>query len=624
MATTPTQLPVPSEKPQDLKFNAGKIDEFVTSMGWTYTDRFGSKHYTIEGINYLAQQVMNAFGYITLTDVDFDTGATVSTPNEVLFNPADNSYYKWTGSFAVGGKVVPPNSTPQSTGDIGPGKWLNVGDAALRNQLKAVDGAKLIGKCESVAQLRTIIAEENGQLITLDSYRAGSNKGGGIFQWNATSTLADDGGCILAVAGVATGRWIRQVNGRYTPEMYGADSTKANDPSAILSVLEHQKYILFSGVYYLNAEFVTNGHNIEGATTGEYYGDGSRTKIVFFGGFSAKQATRNEITKSSWKNMTFEPESWDVTTGYTGSGLRVGRCLDAENCNWFKFKEFGMDLWASITEELVHYPYGSQFRNCRWEYNGFNGVRFTNGANSVQIYGGACGWNGSPSYGVAPTDSSTGWDGMCFINVTDSSVPPMDNEYDIQGNIIEGVDCSYNARYGFNALYANQSIFNIGYSEANFGPTDINIADVVACDVNVLVAQRGATIAVPEKGFGVPRSCAILPNRIVINGQFYGSGSKDSFDRYINYQLGKFANNVLSVGTAGHSGIRAWQDNDGSFETFSSGDNGVLIRANAGPLPTASAKYEGTLWRDTSIGPNGVYMCVTNGPGVYQWSKLSV
>lgn len=44
MATTLTNKPVPSESPIDLKFNAGKIDEFVTSMGWTYTDRFGVKH----------------------------------------------------------------------------------------------------------------------------------------------------------------------------------------------------------------------------------------------------------------------------------------------------------------------------------------------------------------------------------------------------------------------------------------------------------------------------------------------------------------------------------------------------------------------------------------------------
>lgn len=135
MTTTPSQTPVASELPQDLKFNAGKIDEFVTSMGWTYTDRFGNKHYTIEGINYLAQQVMNAFGYVTLTGLTFTTGATVSDPNEVLFNTADNAYYKWTGSFASGPKVVPENSTPDSTGGIGPGKWLSVGDTVLRSNL---------------------------------------------------------------------------------------------------------------------------------------------------------------------------------------------------------------------------------------------------------------------------------------------------------------------------------------------------------------------------------------------------------------------------------------------------------------------------------------------------------
>ncbi|MGA4664398.1 hypothetical protein ACK6SE_03240 [Enterobacter ludwigii] len=53
MATQPTQNPVPSESPRDLKFNAGKIDEFVTSLAEWYIDRFGIKHYTIEGLKQL-------------------------------------------------------------------------------------------------------------------------------------------------------------------------------------------------------------------------------------------------------------------------------------------------------------------------------------------------------------------------------------------------------------------------------------------------------------------------------------------------------------------------------------------------------------------------------------------
>ncbi|MCG5044342.1 GDSL-type esterase/lipase family protein [Enterobacteriaceae bacterium 155047] len=156
MATQPTNLPVPSESPRDLKFNAGKIDEFVTSMGWTYTDRFGQKHYTIEGINYLSQQAMAAYGYVILTGKTFTTGATINNPNEVLLNTADGEYYKWTGSFASGGKVVPENSTPASTGGIGPGVWIGVGDASLRAALAAPGGVNLVNGAAKQTDLNAL------------------------------------------------------------------------------------------------------------------------------------------------------------------------------------------------------------------------------------------------------------------------------------------------------------------------------------------------------------------------------------------------------------------------------------------------------------------------------------
>ncbi|OAT31979.1 phage tail fiber protein [Buttiauxella brennerae ATCC 51605] len=199
MATTPSQKPVASELPQDLKFNSGKIDEFVTSMGWTYTDRFGNKHYTIEGINYLAQQVMNAFGYITLTGVDFDTGATISTPNEALFNPDDNSYYKWTGSFATGPKVVPPNSTPASSGGVGPGKWLNVGDTVLRSQLAADGGAGMIGT-DSGNTVQVELDDINGTMYQdpLTKWADGGTLKIKQGEYNITSSLVMDYGLFPA------------------------------------------------------------------------------------------------------------------------------------------------------------------------------------------------------------------------------------------------------------------------------------------------------------------------------------------------------------------------------------------------------------------------------------------
>lgn len=136
MSTTPTNLPVPSEKPQDLKFNAGKIDEFVTSMAKQYIDRFGQAHYTIEGLRWVAQQAIAAFGYITLDS--FEDGNTLTLPNQALRYEATGEYYRWDGDFP---KTVPAGSTPETSGGVGQGKWLSVGDATLRSQITDPNGA---------------------------------------------------------------------------------------------------------------------------------------------------------------------------------------------------------------------------------------------------------------------------------------------------------------------------------------------------------------------------------------------------------------------------------------------------------------------------------------------------
>lgn len=139
MATQPTNLPVPSESPRDLKFNAGKIDEFVTSEDHVYVDRFGNQHRTIAGINYDATQAMLNYGYITKKS--FEIGATLDTPNTILQWESNGEYYRWDGDWSQP-KVVPAGSTPDSTGGIGTGKWVGVGDASLRADLASPDSGK--------------------------------------------------------------------------------------------------------------------------------------------------------------------------------------------------------------------------------------------------------------------------------------------------------------------------------------------------------------------------------------------------------------------------------------------------------------------------------------------------
>lgn len=143
MATTPTNLSVPSESPRDLKFNAGKIDEFVTSLALQYIDRFGDAHYTIEGLKALVLQQIYNLGWNPVGS--FQGGATVSSAGDIIQDETTGVWYRWDDLSTLP-KFVPAGSTPGSTGGIGEGKWLAVDVSdVLRKDLQGSNGSTLIG-----------------------------------------------------------------------------------------------------------------------------------------------------------------------------------------------------------------------------------------------------------------------------------------------------------------------------------------------------------------------------------------------------------------------------------------------------------------------------------------------
>lgn len=56
----------------------------------------------------------------------FANGFIIKFPREVLLYDDNNRYYQWNGSFP---KTVPQNSSPNTTGGIGPSAWVDVGNA---------------------------------------------------------------------------------------------------------------------------------------------------------------------------------------------------------------------------------------------------------------------------------------------------------------------------------------------------------------------------------------------------------------------------------------------------------------------------------------------------------------
>ncbi|WP_320734186.1 hypothetical protein [Enterobacter kobei] len=206
MATTPTQNSVPSESPIDLKFNAGKIDEFVTSFSQWYVDRFGVQHYTIEGLKQLVlQQIYNLGWNLKGT---FQGGGTVTAAGDLLQDTASLIWYRWD-DLATLPKTVPAGSSPSSAGGTGPGKWQPVDVAdVLRKDLAASDGFKLIGRCATVTALRLVEPTINKQMISLVEYASGTGYGGGILWYdNTDTTSADNGVDVFVTAGGK--RWKR-------------------------------------------------------------------------------------------------------------------------------------------------------------------------------------------------------------------------------------------------------------------------------------------------------------------------------------------------------------------------------------------------------------------------------
>lgn len=82
---------------------------------------------------------------------DFTTGGTITARNQGMLE-VGGSVYTWRGALP---KVVPASSTPQSTGGVYPdGDWLDVGDAALRQELASPGGGNIPGWYDAPSSVR--------------------------------------------------------------------------------------------------------------------------------------------------------------------------------------------------------------------------------------------------------------------------------------------------------------------------------------------------------------------------------------------------------------------------------------------------------------------------------------
>ena len=121
MTTYNTGNPIGSTDARDRSDNSANLDLAVNSLSQTFVDRFGVTRDTLEGI-YKKSAYYRAG--------TFDAGYTLTNNRQTL--AYGNVEYSWSGSFP---KVVAAGSTPETTGGIGAGAWVDRTQEVLRSEI---------------------------------------------------------------------------------------------------------------------------------------------------------------------------------------------------------------------------------------------------------------------------------------------------------------------------------------------------------------------------------------------------------------------------------------------------------------------------------------------------------
>lgn len=125
-----TGNPIGSTDARDRSDNSENLDLAVNSLALTFEDRFGVTRDTLEGV------YQKSAYYRAGT---FDAGYTLTNNRQTL--AYGNVEYSWSGAFP---KVVAAGTTPETTGGIGAGAWVDRTQETLKLALLSNSGSSIV------------------------------------------------------------------------------------------------------------------------------------------------------------------------------------------------------------------------------------------------------------------------------------------------------------------------------------------------------------------------------------------------------------------------------------------------------------------------------------------------
>ena len=117
---------------------------------------------------------------------------------------------------------------------------LFVGLSLLSQRACGAEGARMASALNTVRTMRRLAetAGAPGQVVLLLGYHRIGDGGGGLFRWAPDSVADDNGGAVIAVAGVATGRWTRVADDVKVTYFGARGDGVADDTAAIQAAID--------------------------------------------------------------------------------------------------------------------------------------------------------------------------------------------------------------------------------------------------------------------------------------------------------------------------------------------------------------------------------------------------
>src|ERR1051325_8201395 len=162
-----------------------------------------------------------------------------SAAAQAQYTPVPGSF-SWDGGIFRRGFVPPRRDTVDIPGKIDtlgtvvmwPAKsslWLKV--AMTGRKWVEVTAGGQIPSVKNIADLRQFSPIGKDSLVNLRGYYSPNDGGGGAFYWSDKSVMSDNGGSVIKVGTITTGRWKRIITGDVDFRMFGARGDSVNDDS---------------------------------------------------------------------------------------------------------------------------------------------------------------------------------------------------------------------------------------------------------------------------------------------------------------------------------------------------------------------------------------------------------